>query len=307
MNELIVFVPKGIDALGTLLNIDVALKEVPKKIFYTNYGDLSKQVDEILEYTKTNGNTHIIIADIAFSDNKELLMKLYNNLKCIIIDHHVYPDGFWDDMGNAKIVWASDKSTSKLCQEHFQTKHKSDRIATLTMLIDAYDLWKTERPEFSVGQELQYYFSTRDIDELYQEIIELGYKLPETWRDEVKEIIKQRDMDVGSYYENGTIQRGGEMTFVFAQDWFEHVLVEEMKRGQQYVIGISPYGIVKVRFNKDSPMTLEQKNKIRKELTGSYTKGQPNAFTYRYDAPKTLDNAMIEAQKIAQLFGEVLK
>ncbi|QAU04488.1 phosphoesterase [Vibrio phage Va1] len=302
-HELIVFVHNDLDALGCMLNIEYRMPNIAKKYFFTNYANIDQRVQEIEAHIQENGNTHILIADVSFSDNKESLRKLYSLGKCTHIDHHLYPDGFWDEFPNMKVHYDKKKCATLLCNEYFGNTGKHERLDKLTRIIDVYDLWQVGEPEFKVSQDLNEYFWTYDIELLCKKIVENDYRLPDDFKSVVQARKAQCEMEVQEFEERKLIQRNPGMTVAFVKEWFNHIMLKEMEAGQNIVVGICPYGIVKVRVNKDAPFTPEQLNKVRKELTGTENIGHMLAFTYRYEAEKCFENTIKEVQKIVQAFA----
>lgn len=304
-NELIVFTHNDLDALGTMLGIEYKFPNVQKKYFHTNYGNIKQRVQEIEDYVKENGNTHILITDVSFSDNKESLRKLYELGKCTHIDHHLYPDGFWDEFPDMKVVYDKTKCATLLCHEYFSNQGKNERLDKLVHIIDTYDLWKSTSPIFPVAQDLNNYFWTHDIGELTNKIVNNDFKLPDDFVIVVNDIKNTYTQAIKDYEANNMIHRQGEVTILFADEWFNQVHVQEMAKGQNVVIGISSYGIIRVRFNVNSPYSLEQKQKVRELLTGQSNIGHEDAFTYKCNK-QSFDDLMAETQRVVSVLSEVL-
>lgn len=304
--ELIVFTHNDLDAIGSILNIEFKIPDIPKKYFYTNYSNIPAQVDNIIEYAEANNCKHILIPDVSFADNKESLRRLYNYFhKVTHIDHHLYTDNFWDEFPNMTVVYDKTKCATKLCNEFFKNTGKNINLDKLTYIIDVYDLWQTENNAFDFAQLLNEYFWTWDIELLTKTIIQNGYKLPEDFQ-EVTQNIKNKYMKAIVEYESkNVIHRARDVTFCFINDWFNQVLLKEMENGQNFVIGINSYGIVRVRINKNSPYNNEQLNKFRIVLTETEAIGHMLAFTYRIKDFNGFDCVLKEASKIDNFLKEI--
>lgn len=307
-SELIVWTHNDLDAIGCMLNIEYAMPGVPKKFWHTNYSNIKQQAKEILEYKKENGNTHIIMPDVSFSDNKESLKAIYDEFDmCLHIDHHMYPEGFWDDLPNMKVVYDKTKCATKLCNEYFKNEGKNSDLDKLTYLIDVYDIWQKDNPHFPIAQDLNEYFWKFGIDWLFKEIVNNNYNLPNNFAAIVQNIRKECAEAIQDFESRKLIQRAGEVTFVFVDDWFNQIMLKEMEKGKNFVIGITTYGIVKVRIREEAPYSEDQKKALRKALTGNDNVGHLNAFTYRiFQKTVTFDHIMEEAQKIGSLLEEIM-
>lgn len=306
-NELIVFTHNDLDALGCMLNLEYRFPNVRKKYFHTNYANIIELTDEILEYQARVGNTHIVMPDVSFSDNKDSLRRIYETFpKCTHIDHHLYPEGFWDEFPNMKVVWDKTKSATKLCNEYLGNAGAAKGLDTLTYLIDVYDLWQTKSEHFEIAQDLNEYFWRNDTVNLLGPIMNNDFKLPKNYHYVIDEIHKEYEAAMASYEKRNLIHRAGEITVAFVQDWFNQILIKEMKNGQNFVIGVNPYGIVKVRIKEEAPYTDEQKDALRLELTGNTNIGHMNAFTYKVHEATSFDVIMKEIQKVTTAIERIM-
>jgi len=299
MTDLIVFNHNDLDALGCYLNIEFKMPNVSKKYFYTNYANIPKLVDEIIDYAEENSVRKILIPDVSFGDNKESLKRLYEYFdKVVHIDHHLYSDGFWDDFPNMTVVYDKSKCATKLCNEFFKNTGKNENLDKLTKIIDVYDLWQTKSSVFDFAQDLNEYFWTYDLELLGGKLIENNFKLLDDFSETVSRIKATYTADIQKYEKSSSIKRARDITFCFIDNWFNQVLIKEMNSGQNFVIGINSRGIVRVRINQDSPYANDQKSKLRIALTGTDTIGHQDAFTYKIKDFKGFDNIINEAKKI---------
>ena len=304
--EIVVFTHNDLDALGCMLNIEYKMPNVKKKYFHTNYSNIPKIVDEILDYMNSHDIHFILIPDVSFATHKEFLTTLYETGKPIIhIDHHLYPDGFWDDYPNMRVVWDKTKSATKLCNEYFGNTGKNANLDKLTDIIDAYDLWRVDSPYFGVAQDFNNYFWEVGIEWLCNEIVSRDFKLPENFR-AIVDNFNWRCKNTIQYYEDSKkIMRSGPVTFSLTNEFFNQINLKEMENGQQVVIGINDYGIVRCRLNQKSIFTDEQINDIRFKITGEKDTGHKHAFTFKIDI-KSANDAFAEVQRIAKILQNYL-
>jgi len=307
-DELIVLTHNDLDALGCMLCIENKFPDTKKKYFHTNYGDLDRVVTELDLYVKENGNVNIIIPDVSFSTNKDALRKIYGMFSGFIlhIDHHMYPDGFWDEFPKMKVVYDKTKCATLLCFETFDIKNQN--LQTITKIIDVYDLWQTESPIFNIAQDLNEYFwnKNRFCDMFSQAIgfIDRGYKLPRDFDDTVQMIKYKIEQEIAESYQKKLIHRFGDISVVFAKEWFNQIMIREMDAGQNFVIGFSSWGLVKIRINQKFSST-EKKNKIREILTGEPDIGHMEAFSYKMKSGKSFENIMKEAEHVVKTIAGV--
>lgn len=304
-NELVIFTHTDLDALGCMLGIEFKFPDIQKKYFHTNYGNIVERVQEIEDYMKENGNTHILIADVSFSDNKESLRKLYSLGKCTHIDHHLYPEDFWDEFPDMKVVYDKTKCATLLCHDYFGNAGKSERLDKLVRIIDVYDLWQINEIEFNIAQDLNNYFWTHDIAVLLDKIIQNEFKLPSDFIEVTSNINANCKNDMIKYQEQKLIQRAGDISLCFIKEWFNQVMIKEMDDGQNMVVGLDPYGIIKVRVNQNAPYSVEQLTEFREKLIGNSNVGHHLAFTYKYKGERSFENLMAEAQRLVQLYTEM--
>lgn len=311
-NELVVFSHNDLDALGCVLNIEHKFERASKKYFHTNYANIPEIVNEILVHQIKTGSTHMIITDVSFSDNKKYLKILYDAFEHITyIDHHLYPDDFWNEFPNMKIKWDKSKCAALLCYEYFNNNNHS--LHKLSKLIDVYDIWRTEHPAFPVSQDLNEYFWSKNrtsgisIEELSKEIKIVQYNLPRDYLEVVQGIKDTYNPIIEKYYSEKQIQTSGNITLCFINDWFNQVLIPEMQRGQDFVIGFNSYGIIRVRIRAQAEYTKEQKDELRLKLTKTSNTGHNNAFTYKIDNPVSFDKLIAEAKKIVNIIQQFKK
>jgi len=305
--EVIVFTHNDLDALGSMLNIEFALPNIKKKYWYTNYSNIPQIVKEIESYCAVHNVEHILIPDVSFSDNKEHLKHLYDIAKITHIDHHMYPENFWDEFPNMRVMWDKSKCATLICNEYLGNTGQSSNLDKLSKIIDIYDIWQDQHPAFDVAQSVNDYFwnAHGDIEWLMNEIVKSNYDLPADFNSVISALYIQKDKEIAEYEEKKLIQRAGDITFLFGNAWYNHILINEHRSGKMFFICINDYGIVRVRINQKAPVTLEQLRELRKVVAGNPDIGHSHAFTYKYAGAPSWDNTLKEAQKLSQAIQTV--
>lgn len=316
-DEIIVFSHNDLDALGSMINIEFKFPNVKKHYYHTNYSNISQIVDDIfklidLKIIEGNPIRHILVPDVSFATDKESFTRLYNipGIKITHIDHHLYPEGFWDDYPDMTVIWDKTRSATKLCNEFFENTGKNQNLDKLTHIIDVYDLWQYKSPYFAVAQDFNNYFWEVGIQWLCDEIVQRNFMLPENFKEVVQDFNARKDATLKRYDEKNSIIRSGTMSICFVNEFFNQVMLREMDNGQQIVVGINDYGIIRVRLFQEIQLSPEQIGDIRLEITGEKDTGHLHAFTYRASdngkgSPST-KYLLTEAQKIANVFAKYL-
>lgn len=299
-NELIVFLHNDLDAAFCQLNFEFVAPTVRKKYFYTNYGNMKEKVSEIENYIAVHRNDKILIMDVSFSNNKDQLDKLYNMFNAItLIDHHLYPEEFFNSYSDKmKVHYDKSKCAALLTNEYFKNTGKNKDLDTLTKITDVYDLWQVEDPLFDVSQNLNNFFWELGMDKFCSEIIRFNYTLPNYYPEVVKKINDKISEGIQKLEQKKLIHRFGKVTVVFTDEFFNDVLIREMKNNQDIVINAMAYGIIKVRISQYAPFSSDKKIELSRALSGVETTGHLNAFTYKMSIQTSFENIMNEIQRV---------
>lgn len=290
-DELIVFTHCDLDMSGTVLNIEYKMPGIKKKYFYTNYGDIEKQVQDIEDYVNQHGNKYCLMTDISWSTSPAALHRMCNLFERItLIDHHLYPDGFFDAYPKLKVCWDTTKSATLLTNEYFN--NDSVELRKLSELIDVYDLWQDTLPQFTDAQDLNEFFWEIGREKFINDCISSGYKLPHYYDSVVSDIQRKYTQEIAKFENRKLIHRSAKVTVAFVDSWFNQILVKEMKEGKDFVINATSFGIFKIRINAAAPITSEQKDLLRLSLCGTKDIGHSNAFSYKMKEQVSFENIM---------------
>lgn len=299
-NELIVFLHNDLDAAFCQLNFEFAAPNVRKKYFYTNYGNMKEKVSEIENYITVHRNDKILIMDVSFSNNKDQLDRLYSMFNQVtLIDHHLYPDNFWEQYNSKmKVFYDKSKCAALLSNEFFKNQGKNQNLDTLTNITNVYDLWKVEDPLFDVSQNLNNFFWELGMDKFCYEVIRCNYSLPNYYVETVSKINQKIKDGIEKLEQKKLIHRFGKVTVVFTDEFFNDILIKEMKNGQDIVINAMAYGIIKFRVSKYAPFTDDMLEALSKVTSGEEVTGHKLAWTYKMKIQTSFENIMNEIQRV---------
>lgn len=280
------FTHNDLDALGSMLCVNLKYKDKITKVYHTYYGDFEKQVGEIIK----DKDDIVIITDLSFAERPESLLKLIQNKKFVqLIDHHSYPENFWiefDKNVNFKRIINDKYCASLSCYGLYSfclnNVDKRTLLDNLCKLIDVYDCWRESDKLFNSAQKLNLWFWTKNIDELCKAIEDNGYKLPDGTKTEIETLYTQQQNAVAEAYKNNKVFKVGPATFVFDNDVFNPILIKEMSEGQELVVCSFQFKNgdfcfkVRVKQGLFDDYILDS---LRTKLAGKIT-GHPNAFSY---------------------------
>ncbi len=303
-DELIVFSHNDLDMGGTVLNIEYKFPTLKKKYFYTNYGDIVKQVQDIEEYVKQHGNKYCLMTDISWSTSPDSLHKMCSLFERItLIDHHLYPDNFFDAYPKLKVHWDKSKSATLLTYEYLQ--NNNEKLRALSELIDVYDLWQDKSDKFDIAQDLNNFFWEIGKEQFINDIIHNNYALPHYYTQVVADINKRNNEAIEKFENRKLIHRSAAITVAFVDECFNQILIREMKAGKDFVINATSFGIFKIRINADSNLLREQKDLLRIALCGTKDIGHDLAFTYKMKDSVSFENIMKQLKFIIEQINQI--
>jgi oligoribonuclease NrnB/cAMP/cGMP phosphodiesterase (DHH superfamily) len=223
--------------------------------------------------------------------------------KITLIDHHLYPNGFFDNYPKLKVHWDKSKCATLLCYEYFN--NQNDNLYKLSKLIDVYDIWQDSHPAFDISQDLNRFFWEIGMQKFVNDCISSGYTLPYYYKSVVDSITARYTEAIEKYENRKLIHRTEKITLAFVDDWFNEILVQEMKKEKDFVINATSFGIMKIRINNKANITSEMKDNLRLILTGTKDIGHQNAFTYKMKNSVSFENVMNEMKYIVQNINDI--
>lgn len=306
-DELIVFSHQDLDMSISVINIEYRMPGIKKKYFYTNYGDIDKQVQDIEDYVKQHGNKYCLMTDISWSTNPEALHKMCSIFdKITLIDHHLYPDGFFEDYPKLKVYWDKSKSASLLTYEYFKNDEPSNPdLKYITELADVYDLWQIRSPLFHKAQDLNTFFYEVGKEKFINDVIASGFKLPYYYDNVVNDITRRYREAVAKFENRKLIHRSGKITVAFVDEWFNQIIIQEMQDGKDFVINATSFGIFKIRISAEANISSEQKDLLRIAMCGTKDIGHANAYSYKMTDPVSFENIMKQIKFIVSEINRI--
>lgn len=311
----VVFSHNDLDALGCVLNIHAYLSQ-NNEYYFTNYADIDTKVRQIQDYCTNNPVNQLYIADVSFGDNKEAFDVLYTLKKAglvkniLFFDHHLYPEGFFDNYTDILVRYDKKRCATKILNDFCLNELKKQNIGQLSQLsslIDIYDIWQDTSKFFQASQHLNDYFWNKvyspqygSVDKLIPLFENSNYWLPDDFSKVTNEIQEEFKKDHASYIERKLIRRSGDISILFIDNWFQPIQIEEMNNGANFVVGINSKGIIRIRVNNKWNGTLEQLDELRLLTCGTTTIGHSHAFTYKTKLGSGFDSLIKEAERVVE-------
>lgn len=271
------------DGLGSLMML--MLKFKPEAHFFTNYYDFEKAVTQVIKYKHENDADTLLIADLSFSDHKELLGRLSFVFEgnVFLVDHHMYPDGFWDSFKFKHII-DTKRCATRILYEDLDIEH-TDKTSDFVHMVDTWDRWQDTLPEFKKAMYLNELFLSLKTDNaslitIANELIDNDYGIFKALPSFIEAYELGYKEHLNKLEQSGLIMRSGDITFIFSWDYLPRMLEDEYNRGCKIAIAIQ-YGIFKVRVNQHAGIPEESINRLREALTGMKDFCHLHAFTYK--------------------------
>lgn len=318
---MLILTHNDLDALGSEVILHEVFGPQIDRVFYTNYGDLDLIGDNIIEYQKVVGDDTLFIADVSFTNHRHVLEKLCLNFKNVVhCDHHQAPDDFWNGLP-CKVIYEVGDCASKILFKKFENVLKPlpyfENLKNLIDLINVYDVWVQEDPRFMESQDLNEYFwevtqahhgikNRENIFILAESLKKNNYNLPQDYNIVVQKLQEQQKAYEDKIKRENLLYRfNGKFncTVILSWEGFNRIMISEMKNGQEVVVGIHN-GLFKVRIDKNSRLTAEQKLKLRGDLTGNPHHGHDLAFTYQTKAD-TSEDVIANVKKFLEILNSL--
>jgi oligoribonuclease NrnB/cAMP/cGMP phosphodiesterase (DHH superfamily) len=310
-NEILHFTHSDLDALGCMLHLEYALPTTPKQVFHTSYLDIEEKTTEVIDYAQKHFPKMLLISDISFTQSKHLLLRLQElsklGITIILLDHHAYPDDFFDGI-TIKYVHDISKSATKICQEFFKTEGKNESLDKLSDIINAFDIWLDKTPLFHTGMILNDWFwqkikfgnNITSIEGLMNQIVANNYKILPDFKPFAIEHVASAKTFIDKAKEKNLIASDGFMTVAFCDEYFNDILYEEFSRGIDFVVIANSYGITRFRFNTKANLSTEQKLEIKGQLIKDVNIGHLNAFSDKIQN-SNFDKIMTRIQEVSKI------
>ena len=279
-----------LDGLGCLVMLMIKFR--PEEHFFSNYHDFEKVASRIIKYKYEHDVDTLLIADLSFSEHKDILRRLAHAFEgnIFLVDHHMYPEGFWSEFSFRHVIDTSRCATRILFEDlklkdDIKDKEFAARTHEFVTLVDTWDRYQ-------------------DTDALFERAMYTKEMLEGMKTDNASLVSIAKDLIGHHYgilgaldsfktaYDAGYIKRRQELdnleliwrfprvTFIFDWDYMPKFLADEYNNGQHIVVAVK-YGIFKVRISRHGGIPEDSINTLRFKLTGMKDFCHLHAFTYK--------------------------
>jgi len=308
--EIVHLTHADLDALGSMLNLHYITPNTKKTTFHTNYKDLSEKVHEVLEYIRKHHIKMLVISDIAFTSNKSDLLELQRvvqdemGINIMYFDHHVYEDGFFDNI-TFKYIHNIEYSATMIMNKAFKIQDK--HLINLSNMINIFDIWKESSDLFLISLELNDWFynemKTKSFDKIACEIINNDYKLPSSFVGYVKQHQFECKTKLQSLKDRGLFVNDGFTSMIFTDDFINQALYETFNKDKNKVaLIVNSYGIIRIRFSTIDCLSDKEKEKIKLAIMGKLDIGHLNAFSLKVEN-SNFEKLMGKVQEIINIIN----
>ena len=308
--HVVMFTHNDLDALGSVIVAKEIIhkfemqsgKKYDVKYFHTNYQDIGAKVAEIEAYVMNNDVKLMIISDVSFGDNMELMTRLYNlNISTIFCDHHLYGDNPFVDFPKWIIKYDKERCATKIIFDDVLQTNTNPNLELFIKIIDVYDIWQKYNKFFPLAQKLNEYFwylvreKNMTIDAMADMFKSINYELPEDFKRVVDMVEDGHNQVLKEYTDKGLIKISKEhkTSLHLGVKAFQQFVMQQHDLEQIFVVGITSYGVIKFRINDKNPFSEEELRLLRIKLMGTSSKGHELAFTWKSE--RNFNNYPVES------------
>lgn len=288
-----------LDAVGCCLCIKEKFNDsadiVTLSSNYKNLPELFFQAEEMMQSHQHNVKV-LYITDLSFAENKHLLLRIKdiceeNSVKIIFIDHHQYPENYFEELEdtNFKIFYDENYSASMNTFNSMKFDESSPRIQRLKKLItviDTYDIWREEKGKlFEISSDLNTYFWVSGRLKLVDKFYYNDYNLP----NDFQEVTSFQRNEADAFYKkliskNLIFSPSNNISFGFVDDHFNYCVSAELKKHKCFIIA-SSFGVLRFRFSKAQMGGFEDAvvQRIKTALLEGEIRGHLHSFSSALD------------------------
>ena len=298
------------DALGCMVIFEMTFK--PERYFVTHYGDLVKQVQDIIAYADNHDIQRLCIADVSFAGRRDLLIKLSERFDIKFIDHHLYPEGFFEGIEGPKFTLFHDTNRAA-CRILYDMRRKLCP-ATAISAIDSFDTYDTQQSNFLLGLVFNSYVRMRCHNDASL-MLDLAHEVIEANQDLYKVLGFFNDRYVTSFnsFRNDAFakgvyvkaNKGCNISISLVEEYFSMFVYTELSRDADVVLGVTKHNIL-VRIKQGAFSTKDVLAAKRYLVPENPTIGHLLAWPVHLDseAPDVIVNTLAN---IAKVFNETPK
>lgn len=290
---MILYTHNDLDAAGC----ELCLRRVnePERVFYEDYVMMRDSVSQIVSYGKLKNTESVVIADLSFAEHPEHLQSILDNFKTVIhIDHHSYPENFSVTPRHTfRQIIDEKRCACRICYDSFRLEDQY--LKDLITVIDKFDRWQENDPEFPEALDLNAYFWEVGYS-AFMEGFKTGY--PKNYREVVDSIHKKTEEALRILNENHCILRDRLVTVHIGNEYFIPSQIREFNNGQKGFLCVLK-NLVRVRLSQKY-FNTERAEKCR-ALIQNKINGHPHAFVVQHVAGA--QNSFAEAKRISDIIN----
>jgi oligoribonuclease NrnB/cAMP/cGMP phosphodiesterase (DHH superfamily) len=302
-----------LDAVGCQLCIHEKFSKIQDISYYnTNYKNLEPLVHDIEDRIKAHREDIklLMITDISFSEVPELLNSVKmtcseHNVPVIYVDHHMYPDGFFDNLETPNFKVHYNKEICGAMGTYKALKLDNVNLLKVIKVIDVFDIWRDESELFSLANDFNNYFWASGRMQIMQKIIDRNYGLPHDFIKVAALYKEQAEEFYQKSLKKGTIfSPSNGISCAFLDDYFNYIVDRELQYKKVFICA-SSFGALRLRFSKTgySPDVVLE---IKERMLNGATRGHLWSFSMQVDVTnsgtiiekfKELHSIIIEVEK----------
>lgn len=288
------------------------------ELYSTNYKNMDEVLGQLEVRLETSHDVKLLmITDVSFSEAKHHLYNIKEicnkkQIPVIFVDHHMYPDNYFDDLDseNFKIYWDVKFSGAYNTFRALKLDINSDRsnkLKHIITIIDAFDLWREESERFRVANDLNNYFLEMGRFNIEDRLFR-SFDLPSDFL----EVSTRINEEAKNFYnkqksKNLIFSPHRDYSFGFLDSHFNYC-VEHTLRNKKIFIIASSFGVVRFRFLTESRGGFPDNIilKLKNELLEGKIVGHLWSFSDALDT-SSFDKVIDKFKQFDSIIRKVLK
>jgi oligoribonuclease NrnB/cAMP/cGMP phosphodiesterase (DHH superfamily) len=258
------------------------------------------KIDETIEYIAelgVNQNISVIfITDLNLSQNNiNTLKPLLENTRIYVIDHH--PVEFKEfKHSNFKFIWSEEFCGTYLTWKFLNKNNKLDRFKQFVSVIDSFDVWKKNDPNFTTGLLLNdEFWLTSNKNIFFTKYLTYSNFNPEA----LKSFNDAKDRYFQELESKKLIGSDGNIIFGFINKFNSHFTIQYPNF--DIYINVYSYGLFSIRLKEEN--TNLRKYLLETFKTDKYINsgGHQTAFSFSFDINNDIPEQLRHLKLLIQL------